>query len=99
VSTNPAIDQYAAAIRQRLGAATPAMRKQAKQIAGDFHRDLDGIPDEQIGAVLLRAAAFATNLVTANPGASARDLANMLGAAGERLYHHPAEAELDCESR
>jgi hypothetical protein len=97
--TSPQVDQYAAGIRKRLGAATPAMRKQARQIAGDFRRDLDGIPDEHVGAVLLRAAGFATNLFTANPGASARDLANMLGAAGERLYHHPAETEPDCESR
>lgn len=96
MTTNPIIDQYAAEIRKRLGAATPAMRKQAKQIAGDFRRDLDGIPDEHLGAALLRAAAFATNLFQANPGASARDLANMLGAAGERLYHHPADGEQEC---
>lgn len=92
---SPELDQYAAAIRQRLGAATPAMRKQAKQNAGDFRRDLEGIPAEQIGAVLLRAAAFATNVFNANPGASARDLASMLGAAGERLYHHASVPE--CE--
>jgi hypothetical protein len=100
---NPEIDQLAAEVRKRAGAQLPEGRRLAKQIAGDFHRDLEGISDEHIGAVLLRAAVFAKNVYTAHPKSTALDLSNALGAAGERLFHHPTPhdnpetvAEPDC---
>lgn len=98
---NPEIDQLAAEVRKRTGGQLPAGRKLAKQIAADFHRDLDGVPDEHVGATLLRAAVFAKNAFVANPKASALDVSNAFAAAGERLFHHPAthdeaSAEPDC---
>lgn len=100
MTTNPAIDQYASQIRQR-NAAKPAavradVRKLARRAAGDIAKDLPGIDDATLGAVLLRVAAFAHNLAQANPGATAREVGGLLDAAGEWLYHHPAEAEPDC---
>lgn len=99
---NPLIDQLAADVRERLGAQLPAARKVARQIAADFRRDLPDIPDEVIGAVLLRAMSFAKNQFVADPSTTAGTVANALGAAGERLFHHPeardeASADPDCE--
>lgn len=88
VST-PQIEELAAAIRKNTARTSPLLKKQARHIADDFRTDLPGIPDEHIGEVLLRAAVFCANVFQHQPGASARDLANMLGAAGQRLYHHP----------
>lgn len=98
---NPEIDQLAAEARRRAGAQLPEGRRLAKQIAADFHRDLNGVPDEHVGAALLRAAVLARNAFTANPKTNALDISNALAAAGERLFHHPAShdepaAEADC---
>lgn len=99
--TSPQIDQYAAAIRRR-NAAKPAsvrtgVRSLARRAAGDIRKDLPDIDDARLGAVLLRVAAFAHNLHGAQPDAGAGDVGSLLDAAGEWLYHHPAEAVPDCE--
>jgi hypothetical protein len=94
---NPEIDQLAAEVRKRAGAQLPEGRRLAKQIAADFHRDLDGVPDEHAGATLLRAAVFARNAFRANPKASALDISNALAAAGERLFHHPQTRDVAVE--
>ena len=90
--TSPQITELAAEIRRRGRGQSPAMRKQTRQSAADFHRDLPGIGDEVIGEVLLRAAVFASAVFKASPGASARDLANVLGAIGQYMFHHPQDA-------
>ena len=100
MTANPLIDQYAAQIRQR-NAARPAtarvgVRRLARRAAADIQKDLPGIDGQQLGAVLLRAAAFAHNLAQAQPGASARDVAGLLDAAGEWLYHRPASEVSEC---
>lgn len=100
MTANLLIDQYAAGIRERNGAkpstVRAGVRRVARRAAADFQKDLPGIDDEQLGAVLLRAAAFAQNLAAAQPAATARDVAGLLGVAGEHLYHHAA-AEPECE--
>jgi hypothetical protein len=102
--SSPELDQYAADVRRRHAASPPTVRAErrriAKRAAGDLAKDLPGIDDAQLGAVLLRVAAFAHNLAQAQPGATVGNVAGLLEAAGEWLYHHPAEApkcELDDE--
>jgi len=90
--TTPQIAKLAAEIRRRGRGQSPAMKKQTRQSAADFHRDLPGIPDEMIGEVLLRAAVYASAVFQANPGASARDLSSLLGAIGQWMFHHPQTA-------
>lgn len=81
------IDALAAEVRRRSAHQSPAARKQVRKTVETFAADLPGIPPEHVGAVLLRAAVFASHMFQANPGTSARDVANELGAAGQRLYH------------
>lgn len=99
MTASPLIDQYAADVRQRLAAKSAAdragIRRIARRAAGDIRSDLPGISDQQLGAVLLRVAGFAQNIQRAQPGASVREVAGLLEAAGELLYHHPADAFTD----
>ncbi len=94
--TSPQITELAAEIRRRSRGQSPAMRKNTRQSAADFHRDLPGISDEVIGEVLLRTAVFASAVFQASQGASARDLANVLGSIGQHMFHHPQGAGEDC---
>lgn len=94
--TTPQIAELAAEIRRRSRGQSPATKKQTRQSAADFHRDLPGIGDEVIGEVLLRAAVFASAVFQASPGASVRDLSSLLGAIGQHMFHHPQGADTDC---
>lgn len=87
MTVSPEIDQLAAEVRRRSAHLDPATRKQNRRTAETIAADLPGIPAEHVGAVLLRAAVLASHVFQANPGASARDVGNVLGAAGQRLYH------------
>lgn len=102
MTANPLIDQYAAEVRERLGGQSKSARNVARQIANDVRRDLPDIPDEVIGAVMLRCAALGRNQILANQKTTADALVSALGAGGEQLYHHPksrggAAAGPDCE--
>lgn len=104
MSVSPQIDALAAEVRRRSVRQSPAAKKQTRKTADTFAADLPGIPPEHVGAVLLRAAVLATHLFQADPGASARDAANLLGAAGQRLYHqgaerHPSGIEIVADER
>jgi hypothetical protein len=93
--TTPQIVELAAEIRRRSRGQSSAMRKQTHQSAADFRRDLPGLGDEVIGEVLLRTAVYASAVFKASPGASARDLANVLGAVGQYMFHHPQGADAE----
>lgn len=95
MTANPLIDQYAAEVRARLGGQSPAARNVARQIANDIRRDLPEIPDEVIGAVMLRCAALGRNQILANQKTTASALVSALGAGGEQLYHHPRARDED----
>lgn len=94
MTVTPEIDQLAAEVRRRSAHLSPAVRKQNRRTAETIAADLPGIPPEHVGAVLLRAAVLAAHVFQADPGASARDVGNVLGAAGQRLYH---QAQTDGE--
>lgn len=97
MTANPLMDQYAADVRRRHAAKNPAARREIRRIASraaaDIAKDLPGMGSEQLGAVLLRTAAFARNLVAAQPDASAMEVAGLLEAAGEFMYHQAPTGE------
>ena len=101
MTISPQIAEYAADVRRRRAARPSTVRAEtrriAKRAAGDLAKDLPGIDDAQLGAVLLWVAAFAHNLAQAQPGATVGNVAGLLEAAGEYLYHHSADAISDCE--
>lgn len=102
MTANPLIDQYAADVRRR-HAAKPAtarteIRRIARRAAEEIRKDLPEVDDATLGAVILRVAAFAHNLGQAQPGASAREVAGLLDAAGEHLFHHSAACDETSEA-
>lgn len=96
MTANPLIDQYAADVRKRLAAKPSTVRAEnrrtAKRAANEIAKDLPGVSSEQLGAVLLRVAAFTHALTQAQP-VTALHIAGLLDAAGEHLYHRAAEPE------
>lgn len=92
MTANPMIDQLAAEVRRRQASRSAAVRRQsrndANREADEFRRDLPYVPDEVLGAVLLRAAVYAGAIWQTRHGSTAREVSDALAAAGERLYHH-----------
>jgi len=86
VTANDAIAQLAAEIRKNSYHQPAEVKKVAKILAADLRADLPGIPDDVIGAVVLRASVFVNG--AARSGLTLVGAANLLGMAGQRLYHH-----------
>jgi hypothetical protein len=82
---NAAIAQLARDVRKGSYHQPPEVKKAAKALAADLQADLPGVPPDVLGAAVLRASVFVNG--AARAGLSLVWAANLLGMAGQRLYH------------
>lgn len=94
MTANPFTDQLAAQVRERSADRPEPVTKLATYIADQLSQQLPGLPDQDIGAVLLTVAGAAMSLAV-EFHFDAIAVANGIAVAGENLYHRPAPARPD----